>query len=497
MKKITQFMYSAHRILGTIMCLVFMTWFLSAFIMMYHHFPHVSNNEIIRKNKKLSSSSEQSPSITSIIKRLPPNAEIKGITLDCRLKQTVFHIKTNKGQFDFPSDSLKELSKINKEFISNTAQLWCNAPIERIDTLNELDQWTPYIRLKKEIPIYKIYFLDKEKTQLYIGSKSGEVLQFSNQKERFWSWIGAIPHWAYFSWLRQNPDLWFKTIIFLTGLGCLMLVAGFWVAIDVWRKTHTHLIHKFSPYRKKWYHWHYVSGIFFGFFVLTFTFSGMMSMIDHPAWIRKSIFMIEPQVSLRLKMPKIENYVLDYWKLIKAYPNIRQIEWNNFYGHPYYTITDGKKEQYIDAKDSIPRPLFLSKTEILHSLESLYKNNVPGTKIPQIKLTPITHYETYYRDMSNMMKERRQLPVWKAVVEDPNNSIFYIHPETGDIRYVDTASRWKYWSFTALHRMRFPGLCSNITLRKALLWILLLGGSVVSLSGVVLGIKYIKRKIRL
>lgn len=96
-----------------------------------------------------------------------------------------------------------------------------------------------------------------------------------------------------------------------------------------------------------------------------------------------------------------------------------------------------------------------------------------------------------------MMKERRQLPVWEAVVEDPNNSIFYIHPETGDIRYVDTASRWKYWSFTALHRMRFPGLCSNITLRKALFVDTIIGRKCCFLSGVVLGIKYIKRKIRL
>ncbi len=32
-----------------------------------------------------------------------------------------------------------------------------------------------------------------QKTQLYISSQSGEVLQLSNRNERFWAWLGAIP----------------------------------------------------------------------------------------------------------------------------------------------------------------------------------------------------------------------------------------------------------------------------------------------------------------
>ena len=66
-----------------------------------------------------------------------------------------------------------------------------------------------------------------------------------------------------------------------------MVIAGIWVTVDVWRKTHRNRHSKFSPYRKRWYHWHYVSGIFFGIFVLTFTFSGMMSLADIPEWIHK------------------------------------------------------------------------------------------------------------------------------------------------------------------------------------------------------------------
>lgn len=100
------------------------------------------------------------------------------------------------------------------------------------------------------MPIYKIYFADDAGTQLYLSSQNGEALQFSNRSERFWAWLGAIPHWVYFTWLRQDTVLWTKTVIWLTALGCLMVIAGIWVTVDVWRKTHRSRHPKFSPYRK-------------------------------------------------------------------------------------------------------------------------------------------------------------------------------------------------------------------------------------------------------
>ena len=45
MNVITKLMYSIHRILGTLLCILFLMWFLSAFVMMYHRFPRVSAKE--------------------------------------------------------------------------------------------------------------------------------------------------------------------------------------------------------------------------------------------------------------------------------------------------------------------------------------------------------------------------------------------------------------------------------------------------------------------
>ena len=220
---ITKLMYTIHRVLGTLLSILFLVWFLSAFVMMYHGFPRASQAEKLEKLEPLSPSL---PSVGEITSRLPKGEKVKGIRIDRYLGQTVFHIRTDKGEHNLPADSAQVLPSVDGSRIRRTASLWCSAPVERIDTLNRLDQWGPFGSLKKEFPIYKFHFADAERHQLYIGSQSGEVLQFTTRNERFWAWLGAIPHWVYFTWLRQDAALWSVTVIWLSGIGCLMTIAG-------------------------------------------------------------------------------------------------------------------------------------------------------------------------------------------------------------------------------------------------------------------------------
>ena len=329
---ITKLMYTIHRVLGTLLSILYLVWFLSAFVMMYHGFPRASQAEKLEKLEPLSPSL---PSVGEITSRLPEGEKVKGIRIDRYLGQTVFHIRTDKGDHNLPADSAQALPSVDGSRIRRTASLWCSAPVERIDTLNRLDQWIPFGSLKKEFPIYKFHFADAERHQLYIGSQSEEVLQFTTRNERFWAWLGAIPHWVYFTWLRQDAALWSVTVIWLSGIGCLMTIAGLWIGIDIWRRSRKQG-KSFSPYRKKWYHWHYVTGIVFGLFVLTFCFSGMMSLAEVPSWISKPVLDKNPTREIKKGAPRLEQYVLDYRRILTEYPDVRQIEWSNFRSQPYY-----------------------------------------------------------------------------------------------------------------------------------------------------------------
>lgn len=480
---IKKLIYSFHRITGVVLSLVFLIWFLSAFVMMYHSFPKLTFKEKIEKKEPLNASM---PAIGTILEQMPQNEKIKSISLAKELDRAVFTVHTKNKSFRIPADSSLKQDFTASEKRNLLILQWCKAPILKIDTLSSLDQWIPFEELKTKLPIYKVYFDDKEKHQLYIASKENEILQFTTSSDRMWAWLGAIPHWAYFSWLRQNSNLWSNTIIWLSGLGCIMVITGIYVGIDIWHKSRKRN-GSISPYKKKWYHWHYITGLIFGFFTFTFCFSGMISVTDIPHWIS------HPEENINLKKiykksPRIDAYKLDYRLILNRIPAVRQLEWSSFGKVPYYIVSTGKKELFIDAsKDSI-ESLNLSKGVIESAILGLY------TK-PQIHSTNlITSFETYYRDMSKMHKGADQLPVWKISVQDKDNSCYYINPLTAKIQYVNNTSRWKYWMYTALHRLRIPGLNSNTTLRKTCIWILLLGGTVVSLTGVILSIKYINRK---
>jgi hypothetical protein len=294
---------------------------------------------------------------------------------------------------------------------------------------------------------------------------------------------------VYFTWLRQNTDLWNTVVAWLAGIGCLVTIAGLWIGIHAWRQSRKKK-KGISYYRKKWYRWHHIFGLFFGLYTLTFCFSGIISVTEVPGFISKPSLKINPLREIKKDAPKIESYILDYRKVLASYPNLVQLEWSNFRSHPYYTLKSRGTEEYIDASGIMVRLLNLTEDQVNNAVRSIHGDSVP------IQIQQITEFETYYRDMSRMYRNRSLLPVWKITVADADHSCYYIHPETAIVRYVNTTARWKYWMYTALHRIRIQGLNSSPTLRKSILWVLLLGGTVVSSSGLVLGTRYITRKTR-
>lgn len=163
MNIITKLMYSLHRILGTLLCILFLMWFLSAFVMMYHRFPRVSAKEKLQKQELLSTSGDSLPDITSVLSRLPKGEKVRKLTLDRSLGQTIFHIRTNKGIYELHLDPSDTLLIIDNEHIRQIATLWSSSPIAYIDTLHTLDQWIPFGELKRKCPFIRYILLMMQK----------------------------------------------------------------------------------------------------------------------------------------------------------------------------------------------------------------------------------------------------------------------------------------------------------------------------------------------
>lgn len=485
MKKVRAFMFSLHRITGTIIGLFFFMWFVSGLVLIYHSFPNVTRSQ---KYDKMDALPNSLPDIQTIISHLPePGKNVRDINVRSFQRQILYSIKTKDSLYTICADTFQSAKPITTTTIENIVKKWNNAPVTRIDTLNERDIWIMYTRYTNEMPIYKFYFDDNDKHQLYISSRTGEVQQYTDKNQRFWAWVGAIPHKFYIPVLRKNTDTW---IMSLTVGGIIAFVAtlsGMYLGIYAIYRKYKVRKKVGSPYKKKWYKWHHISGLIFGVFLTTWAFSGAMSLQKIPQWAIKTYgdYKVTDK-QLRGKHLSIDKYMLDYESLLSKYQDLKQIEWSNFQDVPIYKIIVGDKEISIDASSKEIKELYLPQDQIEKAVRKIHGEE------QTIDISVINESEEYYLEW----KRELPLPAYKVEVHNADNSRYYIDPKTGNFKYLNQNRKARKWVFSGLHYLHIKWLIDRPVLWTIAIWCLCLGGAFVSLSGVWLGIKYIRRKIR-
>lgn len=470
-------LYSLHRILGTGLSILFVIWFLSGFVMLFHGFPRVQPSD---KYAHAPDVSVPSISIDSLIENLPDSASIDNIRLTSNFGNTILKVSTPDSTYTLEISANDNASA----YILQYAEKWNTSPISHIDTLTEVDQWIPFGYLKKDLPIYKVYFSDKDKHQLYISSQTGEALQYTDTNSRFWAYLGAIPHWVYFTSLRQNALLWRSTIIWISGIGCIMCITGFIIGAYNLIKQYKRKKKLSNPYKKFGYKWHYLLGFVFGLFVFTFIFSGMMSLADVPQWVAK---VHDQTLGYRSADRTIhtEDYKLNYEEVINLHSDkVKSIEWTSFGSVPILKAVIDDSLYVFDGSQKTLTPLMLNQEQISTTIKSLHTD--------RFSISKLTAYDNYYIDRKHPLP----LPVYKVEVSDSDGSTYYINPATGDKRYLNTNSKVSKWMYRGLHCFNIKFLVDRPLLWNIVMWTTMIGGTLVSLSGLYLSWKYLKRKCK-
>src|SRR5262245_4224320 len=74
------------------------------------------------------------------------------------------------------------------------------------------DQWTVALS-RAERPYQEFDFDDPSRTVVYVSGASGKVVQVTQSTQRFWNWLGSVPHWLYPTALRQYPAAWNQVVV--------------------------------------------------------------------------------------------------------------------------------------------------------------------------------------------------------------------------------------------------------------------------------------------
>lgn len=496
---LTKFFRSLHKFLGMPLALIFVIWFLSGMVMVFAPgFPRAPRT---------------SPSSTALKGNWIPLDSLVTNALgeDCNPTSVIF---AGKNGHDLVTISAADTSVVldavtgvayapPKLTPDEVAKKYCNAPINRIDTLKTVDQWIPFEHYEDMMPIYKFYFNDDGKHQLYITG-NGDLIQMTDKSQRIKAWFGTIPHWLYFTVLRKHQKAWTETVIWAALLGCIMCIAGIIIAIIDWRRQARRRGIFSIPYRKKLWRWHFILGLIFGWCCITFAFSGYMSMAPLPDFLVKERTIkgqehdkpaqrgerqMRRRNNARNSMAQLDKYALLPSDLITSSDSILAIAFKSWEGHPYYTVTYPSLTRHIDATDANDVHDFVLSTELIEKKAAkAFPDLTP-------KITLISEYDSEYFSRTGRMTPLPAIRV--EYIGDELHTVEYYDPKGLGVRTFDDNSRMHSLLYGKLHRLSFKCLTDHLWLWYTVMFLLLAGGSALSITGFIMTFQWISRKLHI
>jgi len=485
-----------HRWFGLIMCLFFVAWFLSGFVMMYVDFPQYG-----KKNRLAHQPGMSLQSCTYIPAGLGPllsqDTSWKHIRLDMLLNRPVLRMENNKGEISsYYADNgiaVQQLSADKARAVAMNYFSGVHLPL-RMEKISELDQWIPRSAFLMHMPIYKISMDDPDETVLYVSSKTGEILQVHTFSQRVLAWCGPIIHWIYPKELILRRPLWRVVVILFSSLGMLASLAGIVVGLIRVKKRKKRagiasVLHYVSPYREKWFRWHHYTGFIFGLFTFTWVFSGLLTMTPF-GWGPEADITEQENRLLQGGNLVIKSFTLTP---LQAFTGISngffpvEIELKRFQGRSYYIASAASGKTLIAAADAagvLPFGFFPQEL-MIRAIRSVHPDGSPS------RICLLDQEDNYYYSKHN----DNPLPVLRVQYADAGNTWYYAAPSNGEIGLKNNdSSRLSRWLYHGLHSLDFFNLQHKRPVWDIVMIFLLIGGTAVSLTGLVMATKYIRRK---
>jgi len=78
----------------------------------------------------------------------------------------------------------------------------------------------------------------------------------------------------------------------------------------------------------------------------------------------------------------------------------------------------------------------------------------------------------------------------RQILNDEEQTRYYLDPNNGAlVQRADTTGRWRRWLFSGLHRLDFTPFMRSRPFWDIMMWLTMLGGLAVSLTGVYLAVR--------
>ncbi|MDM0019166.1 PepSY-associated TM helix domain-containing protein [Variovorax saccharolyticus] len=347
------------------------------------------------------------------------------------------------------------------------------------------DQWTVPQALDPYRPLFKVSLEGDDGLELYVSSAAAEVVRDTRRSERFWNWIGAVPHWIYPTVLRQFPQAWNQVVVWLSIPGVVLAATG--LALGIWQLFLNRT--RWIPYRKFWMRWHHIAGLVAAVFTLTWIFSGLMSMNPYGVFSPRGLSAAERErwlgpVRDAVLAPPL---ALAAVRAGEADAQPLELERIRVDGQVWYRIQGAERRWWVRADDA--RAASTVHAALPDPLVSDLLRQLRGADRPPSRVERIDRYDDVYyakNPGSAEASEARPLPVWRAHWSDGTD--LYADPASGKVLLrVDPSGRWQRFMYQGLHSLDFEPLRERPRLREALVLSLSALGIALCITSCVIG----------
>jgi hypothetical protein len=477
MQAMIRLLFLLHRYLGIAVGLLMVMWCLSGVVMMYASYPALDESSRMHQLAPIDWNgcckiSEQA---------LADGEPVRDIEIEMLAGHPVMHLSGAAGSrlIDLATGSLIDgVSVRDAAAVAGPYAANAQSSTPRLLGMIDYDQWTVSGEFRGDRPLYHFGLRDGKGTELYISNATGHAVQMTTARERFWNWLGSIPHWLYFAELRHKPSLWSQIVIWTSLIGCFLAATGLYIGL---RQLLQRPVGTWSPYYG-FNLWHHIAGLVFGVFTLSWVLSGLLSMNPwgllegegaeaQAAQLRGSLNPSGAQVKAALQA------------MATARPaDLVSIEAAPLNGQLYFIgyTAAGDRRRLNAAADLQP----LNASDLNFITVAL---SGAGASIQSLLTEEDPYYFSHHR-------ERVPLPVYRIVMGEGGATRYYIDTVSGMLLMkIDRSARRYRWWHEGLHRLDFTATLRGRPQWDVLMLLLMSGVTMVCGTGAYLGYRRLLR----
>lgn len=469
-----------HRWLGIATCLIFAAWFASGAVMLFQPFPSLSHAEQLAQQAPIDG---RAVLVTPAAAVRAAGGDATGLRLVQRGGRPAYVVDAADGAPVIDATTGLQVRPVSRSQAMAEARRLFGATA-RVAGPFDYDQWVVHNRFDAARPFYRLDAGDSAGTQLYLSSRTGELLQRTTRSARAWSWVGTVLHWVYLTPLRKNWSAWDRSVWWLSLVCMAVAVAG--TILGIARMLAARLLNppRITFYRARWLRWHHLLGMGTAVFVLGWIFSGWLSM-DHGRLFSRGT--ATPGQAERYAGCSLREALATVGLgSVRVADGTRELAFTAVACGPVLARYAGTGVAVRFSGDGTPigRP----------AMEALVARAVKAgwPAASRVQIADIDPLTTYAR------AEGWPASAWLVRLNPAPLPQLAIDGDTGRLLTILDDSRAAYaWVYYALHTGNVPGLVTHPTLRRLLLLLPLTAGFLFSLTGVVIGWRRLRRTKRL